>query len=161
VAHEDVRIAVEAGPGSIHPRPPYEVEDEVTEEVVAAERRIELVALVEDAAGDRGAGVGVRVHMDRGDRPVRTLGGRREALAHRPPEIVAGTDHVDLLEGVLTDIADPEQPGPGIEGEPEGVAQPGGEDEVRRAATSQERIARRRRTVERQPQDLAVEAAEI
>src|SRR5262249_51430125 len=140
---------------------PHEVEDEIAEEIVTAEHRIELSALVERPAGDRCAGIRMAVGIDRRHGAARTRRRRRERLAHRPPEIVAGVHQVDLLEGVLANVSGPEQAGTGIEAEPERIAQAVREDEGCRAAATEKRIPGSGAAVEREAQDLSVQAVQV
>src|SRR5205823_6549519 len=102
-------------------------------EVTAARSRDGLAA-VDVAAGDRAVPVHVLVGDDREDElPVRVhvlaRGVARPALPDPPAVVVQHSllprcAHVDLLPGVLTDVADVEVAGRAVPGEAPRVAQP-------------------------------------
>ena len=107
----------------------------VAVDVRAPEGRDGLAA-VHEPAGHRAAVVAVLVLEDRhpGVRGVLVIVVAGRSLVGAPAEVgalpraVGRRDVVDLLDGVLPDVADPEVAGGGVEGEPPRVAQPGAPD---------------------------------
>src|SRR5262249_10903932 len=137
---------------------PGDTTSEAAKQVVPEIRDVDLPSVVEHAAGDRCAVGPVPVRVDRGNGTARARGRRLKSLAHRPAEVVSRVHDVDLLEGVLADVGNPEQPGARVEGEAEGIAQAGGEHEVGGAPPTEKRIAGRGTTVAGDAQDLPFQA---
>src|SRR5207249_3155917 len=111
----------------------------------------------ESAAGDRRARAVVVVVEPR--RHVTGVGCR--SLGVGPAVVAAPHAAIDLLPGVLADVADVEQAGARVEGEAPGVAQAIAPDLGADAGLSDERVVAGDRAVRVDAQDLTGEVAEV